>query len=230
MGHVSVPFRHAPGGAVVFQKNGDAVPIRKEGGTEVPWKFRKSGKLEVPDYVLSSALDLHFATSATAAVAALQGYGRWQSEVSHRCAPKYDSGSEGRDTAGAQGCGLLRGAPGGKAALSRRARRLRSLLSRFWLPTGPTSPPLFVVVGYFALPMGGGVQYDYRRLGTRPVAESDRRIDVVALGCRFLEDVSEGGLALGGHLRRLGEKDGIAVSLDWVKPEKLVFQDDYHGL
>ena len=51
-------------------------------GTEVPWKFRKSGKLEVPDYVLSSALDLHFATSATAAVAALQGYGRWQSEVS----------------------------------------------------------------------------------------------------------------------------------------------------
>ena len=29
MGHVSVPFRHAPGGAVVFQKNRDAVPIRK---------------------------------------------------------------------------------------------------------------------------------------------------------------------------------------------------------
>ena len=29
MGHVSVPFRHAPGGAVLFQKNRDAVPIRK---------------------------------------------------------------------------------------------------------------------------------------------------------------------------------------------------------
>ena len=29
MGHVSVPFRHAPGGAVVFQENRDAVPIRK---------------------------------------------------------------------------------------------------------------------------------------------------------------------------------------------------------
>ena len=46
----------------------------------------------------------------------------------------------------------------------------------------------------------------------------------------FLKMFREGGLALGGHLRRLGEKDGIAVSLDWVKPEKLVFQDDYHGL
>ena len=29
MTQVSVPFRHAPGGAVVFQKNKDAVPIRK---------------------------------------------------------------------------------------------------------------------------------------------------------------------------------------------------------
>ena len=31
MGHVSVPFRHAPGGAFVFQKYRDAVTIRKEG-------------------------------------------------------------------------------------------------------------------------------------------------------------------------------------------------------
>ena len=35
------------------------------------------------------------------------------------------------------------------------------------------------------------------------------------------------GLALGRHFRRLWKEDGIAGSLDWVKLEKLVFQDDY---
>ena len=45
----------------------------------------------------------------------------------------------------------------------------------------------------------------------------------------FLEMLLEGRLARGGYFRRQEEKDGIAGLLDWVKPEKLVFQDDYQS-
>ena len=73
----------------LFHKNRDAVPILKGGGTEVPWKFRVSGQLGVVR--LASGLRLWtgtLATCATAAVAALQGYGRWESEVSPLVCPE----------------------------------------------------------------------------------------------------------------------------------------------
>ena len=65
MGHVSVPFRHAPGGAVFFQKLRDAVPIRKvvvlRSLADFGNRTSGGGGGGGADCDRSSALDLHMA-------------------------------------------------------------------------------------------------------------------------------------------------------------------------
>ena len=117
MGHVSVPFRHAPGGAVVFQKNRDAVPICKvvvlrslgKIVNRASWGCRTVSDLRLWTCTLRRTRRLRSLLSRFIAAG--------RPRFPHRCAPKSGAGSDGRFTAGAQGCGFLRGAPGRKAAL-----------------------------------------------------------------------------------------------------------------
>ena len=117
MGHASVPFRHAPCGADVFQKDRDAVPSWKvvvlrsfvNNKNRTSWGCRITSDLPLWTYTWRRARRLRSLLSRVMAAG--------RPRFPHRCVPKSGAGSDGRFSGGAQGCGFHGGAPGRKASL-----------------------------------------------------------------------------------------------------------------
>ena len=118
MGQVSVPFWHAPGGAIVFQKGRDAVPIRKV-------------------VVLRSLGNFENRTSWGCRTASRRLRSRLcrlmdavRPRVPHRCVPKSGAGSDVRFSGGAQEWWFSWRCTWRESCSSRSARRLRKLFIR----------------------------------------------------------------------------------------------------
>ena len=107
MGHVSVPFRHAPGGADVFQKDRDAVPSRKvvvlrslgKIVNRASWGCRTTTDLRLWTCTLRRARRLRSRLSSVMSAS--------RPRFPHRYVPKSGAGSVCRLSGGAQGCGFL---------------------------------------------------------------------------------------------------------------------------
>ena len=212
----SVPFRHAPGGADVFQKNRDAVPIRKvvvlrslgSIKNRASWGCRIASDIRLWICTLRRARRLRSLLSRVMDTV--------RPRFPHRCVPKSVAGSDGRCTGGAQRCGFLGGAPGRKATLRDVHNGCDRCSPGLWLLTGRLllTCSLWLDNSRYLWEAASNMTTEgwLRDLVLRAIVASPLSPRDAAL----LKEHLVGRLARRGHFRLREEKDGIAGTLGWA--------------